>query len=237
MKIILAGSTGFIGDAVLQRCLAHPQISSIVALSRRELSVTHPKLQTIIMTDFLHYTPEILAQLEGAAACFWALGSRLAGREVHVDYTLAAVDAFAAHLAMKVGKRGRFCFVYLSGAMTEKDQKKSLWLLSDTRKMRGGIETALADFERAQAGMWESVVVRPSYVTQGESAVLIYAVPTWYIPVSELAAAVVDVLIAGNVRMYMENVELRERGKTALLTLPRWRPEPSLDAYGVRIYT
>jgi uncharacterized protein YbjT (DUF2867 family) len=74
MKIILTGSTGGIGTEVLQQCLQHPSITSIVALSRRTLpaSVTsNPKLTVIMMEDFLSYSDIVLRQLDGAQACIW----------------------------------------------------------------------------------------------------------------------------------------------------------------------
>lgn len=72
MKIILAGSTGGIGSEVLQQCLQHPSIDSVVALSRRSLPVSvirNPKLTVIIMEDFLSYSDSIMRQLDGAQAC------------------------------------------------------------------------------------------------------------------------------------------------------------------------
>lgn len=43
-KVIIAGVTGFVGQEVLLQCLAHPSITSIVALCHHELPTTHPKL-------------------------------------------------------------------------------------------------------------------------------------------------------------------------------------------------
>jgi uncharacterized protein YbjT (DUF2867 family) len=74
MKIILAGSTGGIGSEVLQQCLQHPSITSIVALSRRPLPApiaSNPKLNVIIMEDFTSYSDSVLRQLDGAQACVW----------------------------------------------------------------------------------------------------------------------------------------------------------------------
>jgi len=70
MKIILTGSTGFIGKAVLEQCLNNPAITSIIALSRRELPA-NPKLTSVIMKDFKMYPEEVLEQLKSAEACIW----------------------------------------------------------------------------------------------------------------------------------------------------------------------
>jgi hypothetical protein len=71
MKVILAGSSGFIGKEVLRQCLQNPSITSLIALSRRELPVTDPKLKTVLVDDFTAYKPEVLRELEGAESCIW----------------------------------------------------------------------------------------------------------------------------------------------------------------------
>jgi hypothetical protein len=73
MKVILTGATGFIGGAVLRRCLRLPAITSVVVLSRRALpeSFAHPKLKVIKLDDFGAYPESVLAETKGAAACIW----------------------------------------------------------------------------------------------------------------------------------------------------------------------
>jgi uncharacterized protein YbjT (DUF2867 family) len=71
VKVILAGGTGLIGGAVLQRLIEHPDVDSIIALSRRELSVKNAKVTTVIVKDFLKYDDAALSQLEGAKAAVW----------------------------------------------------------------------------------------------------------------------------------------------------------------------
>lgn len=73
MKVILTGSTGFVGGEVLNECLRNPAVTSIVALSRRDLpqAATNPKLNVVIVTDFKVYSDAVLEQLRGADACIW----------------------------------------------------------------------------------------------------------------------------------------------------------------------
>ena len=77
MKVILTGSTGFIGQEVLEQCLQNSSITSIVALSRRELPpsvVDHnPKLKVTIVDNFLSYPESVLQDINGAEACIWYL--------------------------------------------------------------------------------------------------------------------------------------------------------------------
>lgn len=75
MKVILTGSTGFIGKEVLHQSLQNPHISSVVVISRRDLpeytSANNPKLKVIVHEDFLSYPDHVLKELEGAEACIW----------------------------------------------------------------------------------------------------------------------------------------------------------------------
>ena len=75
MKVIITGVTGFIGGGVLQRCLAHPSITSVVALSRRDIlnaaGTSNPKLKVVILEDFSSYPENVLNELVGAEACIW----------------------------------------------------------------------------------------------------------------------------------------------------------------------
>jgi hypothetical protein len=75
MKLILAGSTGFIGAEVLRQCLANPSITSLATLSRRELPSTFVdpdhKLKTVLVNDFEKYEAAVIKECEGAAGCIW----------------------------------------------------------------------------------------------------------------------------------------------------------------------
>jgi uncharacterized protein YbjT (DUF2867 family) len=74
MKLILTGTTGFIGQEVLTQALAHPSITSIIALTRKPIPATftsHPKVKNVLIDDFETYTPSVLEQLKGADACIW----------------------------------------------------------------------------------------------------------------------------------------------------------------------
>lgn len=70
MKIILTGSSGFIGHEILTQCLQHPAITSIVALTRRDLTA-HDKLKVVKVEDFLSYPDSIVDDIKDADACIW----------------------------------------------------------------------------------------------------------------------------------------------------------------------
>lgn len=71
MKIILTGSTGFIGQEVLLQCLSHPQITSLIVLSRRGLPISDPKLKVVLLEDFTKMPEDVLRELKGCEGCIW----------------------------------------------------------------------------------------------------------------------------------------------------------------------
>ena len=74
MKVILTGSTGFIGGGVLNECVQHPKITSIIVLSRRELTgpaATNVKTKVTVLEDFMNYPDSVLQQIKDADVCIW----------------------------------------------------------------------------------------------------------------------------------------------------------------------
>ncbi|KAJ0419677.1 hypothetical protein BJY00DRAFT_313826 [Aspergillus carlsbadensis] len=193
MKIIIAGATGYIGHELLMQSLAHPSITSVIALSRRDLNINNSKLRVVRMkdADFLSYAdPKITDELKGAAACLWAVGVRPSqardegsARRVCVEFTAAAAGAFqrayldegpvldagaeggdAAATASKSEGRPPFRFVYISGAGVERDQSRSLWYMGNFRRMRGDAENVLFAHAEANPGVFEAYAMRPGLV-------------------------------------------------------------------------
>ena len=140
-KIVLTGATGLVGGQVLKTAIADDRISSIVVLSRRELPdkslSDNAKVTVIIHTDFQKYSPELIAQLQGATAVIWCIGGMVrdfdnvaTARKVQVSYAKAAAEAFVngGLLPLK--------WVFCSGAWAERDSEKKLWFIEETRKIK-----------------------------------------------------------------------------------------------------
>lgn len=79
MKIIVAGSTGFVATEVIRQALSNPAITSIVALGRRTVEVPQnagpgadaSKLKSIVSDNFENYSESVKKELSGADACIW----------------------------------------------------------------------------------------------------------------------------------------------------------------------
>jgi len=224
MKVILAGSTGFIGREVLEQCLQNASITSIIAPSRRDLpsSVTsNPKLKVRIVEDFLAYPESLLQDVKGAKACIWSLGKpRIPdndeARKISINYTLAAVKAFSRDFTLEDGKSEKFHFVYLSGAAAERDQTKPLWFMQDYRRIRGQVENELLAYAKDHHDTFETCILRPGMVLSKETSLkslILGFGPS--VRVDVLAAVMLDVALNGSNHQILENSDINRLGVTA----------------------
>jgi uncharacterized protein YbjT (DUF2867 family) len=120
MKIILTGATGFVGGEVLRQALDDSSIDQIVVLTRRPVGISNPKLNEVVLDNFLDYSG-VAGQLK-ADACIWCLGvsqyavSKDEYIKITLDYTIAAARAMLA-----ANPQIKFCFV--SGRGADWDEK------------------------------------------------------------------------------------------------------------------
>ncbi|EPE26253.1 NAD(P)-binding Rossmann-fold containing protein [Glarea lozoyensis ATCC 20868] len=224
MKLIVAGATGFVGSEVVAQAIAHKSITSVIALSRRPLSeppFNHPKVKVVVLEDFEKgYTPEVIEQLKGAEGCCWALGAKSTGgdktRRVNLNYALSACNAFRT-LPLS-SPTAKFRLAYTSGIITERDQDKNLWIMSDMRKIGGEAETKLIEYAK-EADAFETFILRPGGIRPKEGKMLPDCiVGSFNVRVDEVAATLIDCAVRGDEggRDTLENADIARRGRELL---------------------
>ncbi|GAA1201064.1 epimerase [Streptomyces hebeiensis] len=152
MRAIVFGASGLVGHGALRACLFDDEVSEVLAVVRRPLPATHPKLRQIVHADFTDYTA-IQDQLTGLDACLFCLGTSSVGRsetqytQITYDYTLTAARTLhAANPALT--------FVYVSGQGTDSTEAgRTMWA-----RVKGRTENALLALPMT------TVMVRPGYV-------------------------------------------------------------------------
>lgn len=114
MHLLLTGSTGLVGQGVLQRCLQAGDVEHITLLVRRPVDTRESRVSQLVLQDFAQADSRV-AELFGIDAAFYCAGAPPVGtrapeyRRVTHDLTLAVARAYA-----KANPAGRF--VYISGA-------------------------------------------------------------------------------------------------------------------------
>lgn len=149
MKLLLVGATGLVGQQVLHRALDDPRVGTLVAPTRRPLTLTHPKLAA----------PEVQFDNLPADADWWQAdavictlgttikkaGSRARFREVDHDYPFTV-----ARLARK---HGTPAFVVVSAMGASRDSRVFY------SRVKGELEADLAALDFPSL-----TVVRPALI-------------------------------------------------------------------------
>jgi uncharacterized protein YbjT (DUF2867 family) len=125
MKVIVTGTTGMVGEGVLMECLAHPQVTEVLSVSRKPAGITHPKLNEYIVADFL-LLKENDENLKGYDACFFCAGISSMGVK-EPEYRLITYDT-TLNFANALHPKSEITFIYVSGGGTDGSERgRSMW--------------------------------------------------------------------------------------------------------------
>jgi uncharacterized protein YbjT (DUF2867 family) len=150
MNILLFGATGMVGDGVLRWLVASPKVSRVVAVSRRRLSVQHPKLETVIEADM--FDLQHLDALRDFDACFFCLGASSIGMSPE-EYRRLTYDLTLAVARQLLSGNPRMVFEYISGEGTDANSRQR-WA-----GVKAETETALLNM-----GFRDAYALRPGFI-------------------------------------------------------------------------
>ena len=137
IKIIITGATGMVGEGVLFECLQHPDIKQVLMVNRRPYKIKHPKLEELIVPDFLNLD-EFSSLLTNYDACFFCAGISSIGMNEQ-EYSHITYD-ITMHFANKLASLNpKMIFNYVSGGHTDSSEKgRIMWA-----RVKGKTENAL----------------------------------------------------------------------------------------------
>jgi len=137
MKVIITGATGMVGEGVMLECAANPAVSEILLVSRKAYGVLPPKVNELLVPDFMH-VENAAGQLRGYDACFFCAGVSSVGKS-EAEYTRITYDTTLHFAEALVKVNPAMVFVYVSGAGTDSTEKGRLrWA-----RVKGRTENAL----------------------------------------------------------------------------------------------
>ena len=139
LNVIITGSSGMVGEGVLQTCLKDDRVKNILVINRRTCGYVHPKLKEILRPDFFDLS-SIENELKGYNACFFCLGiTSLKATEAQYSKTTYDLTLYIADLIYKLNPD--LTFIYVSGAgTTGNENAKLMWV-----RVKSKTENALAN--------------------------------------------------------------------------------------------
>ncbi len=213
---MVTGATGMAGAEVIRQAIADENIREIIALVRRPLEITHPKITTVIHDDFLLYD-DVKVHFKACDACIWCLGisqlqvSKEQYAVITCDYTLVAAKAM-----LEVNPL--IHFIFLSGNGADRTEKSKILFA----RLKGKTENGLL-----QLGFKKITIARPDAIWpkhKHKNAPLAYKLAFPFYPLVEkfapskiigseqLAKALLYLAKKPGIKNTYENMELRILG-------------------------
>jgi len=178
IKVVITGSTGMVGEGVLNECLRHSQVSEILLINRVSSGIVHPKLKEIIHADFEDLSP-ISSELLGYNTCFFCLGATSVGISKSAYYHIAYKIPMSFGSTMKA-LNPDMTFCYISGAGTDRSGKSRMgWA-----RVKGKTETDLKNL-----AFYQFYALRPLFLTPTrglKKAHGFYRYISWLFPIGRL---------------------------------------------------
>lgn len=134
MKIILTGTTGYVGEGTLLELLKVDSVEKVLSVSRKATGIRHEKLEEYIVPDFMQLKAGD-DRFNGYDAVFFIAGITSVGTPKDVYVRIS--QEIPLHFADIMPDKERMTFIYLSGAGTTPDGKL-FW-----QKVKSGTEAKI----------------------------------------------------------------------------------------------
>lgn len=178
MKVLITGTTGMVGEGVLQVCLHHSAIDEVIIVNRRSAGMKHPKLQELIVPDLFDLS-SVESHLHNIDACYFCLGITSVGisQEAYEKTTFDLTLSIAQFL---VTRNPQMTFCYISGQGTDSSEKgRSHWA-----RVKGKTENELRKLPFKQVFAYRPGFIKPMHGLQHTKS--FYKYINWLYPIGRL---------------------------------------------------
>jgi uncharacterized protein YbjT (DUF2867 family) len=157
-RLVLVGASGMVGGYALRCALEDPAVGSVMAVGRKKLGISHPKLKEVIHANFADCSA-LAGPLAGQDAAVFCLGTYTGVvpdaelRAITVDYTVEFARALR-------GSSPDAAFSFLSGNGADPTGRSRL----PYARYKGQAENALL-----AVGFPHVYIFRPAYIYPVES--------------------------------------------------------------------
>lgn len=214
MKVIITGSTGMVGKAVLLECLNHKSVTEILVINRHSIGITHAKLTELLHHNFNDFSP-IKKRLEGYDACFYCMGISSVGRkeEEFNNITYRTTKALA-NLLYEINPQ--MVFNYVSGTGTDSSEKgQVMWA-----RIKGKTENMILNMGFKDAYAFRPGIILPEKGVKSKTGWynLLYIITTPLFPLlkkldsvtlsSSVGIAMINTLLYPQSKKHLENKDI-----------------------------
>ncbi|KAI1386000.1 uncharacterized protein F4822DRAFT_359659 [Hypoxylon trugodes] len=228
MKLVIGGSTGFVGEELILQAIQNPAFTSIIALSRREtpLPPGSTKVKSVVCDDFEDYSDNVNNELKDADACIWTIAITPSKSttfpfeetsKISRDYATTAIRTISS---LRSDQSRPFRFVYMSGhfvarSLDELAAPVRAHGLVDYTLMRGEAEVQILEFAENSGGAVQASVARPGMIdSPNRERREIPGVP--HVELRDVAASLLAQVVDGFEKDTLVNDDLTRIGQKAL---------------------
>jgi len=121
MKVLITGSSGMVGNLVLENCLQSEKISEVCSLVRSPLKILHPKLTEVVIKNYEDYSEHfnLFRNINVGFFCIGAYSGQVPDeqlKKITVNYAVKFAEALK-----KESPEATLCL--LSGAGADRSEK------------------------------------------------------------------------------------------------------------------
>jgi nucleoside-diphosphate-sugar epimerase len=213
IKVIITGATGMVGEGVLLECLRNDRVESVLAVCRKPLDLTDPKLKVFVAPDFLAIDAAT-APLAEYDACFYCAGVSSNG-VTEENYIRITYDT-TLHFARAILQADpRIVFSFVSGHLADSsEQGRVMWA-----RVKGRTENALMKMFPGKEYNFRPALMRPMpgqkhfYGYNRWTHKVLYPVLSLFLPacsIQQIARAMINATIMGYEKPILEVGDIKK---------------------------
>jgi hypothetical protein len=213
IKIIITGVTGMVGEGVLLECLRNDRVESVLAVCRKPLELSNPKLKVFVAPDFLAIDAAT-APLAGYDACFYCAGVSANG-VAEENYIKITYDTTLHFARVTLQANPRIVFSFVSGHLTDSSERgRVMWA-----RVKGRTENALMKLFPGKEYNFRPALMRPMpgqkhfYGYNRWTHKILYPVLSLVFPASsiqQIAQAMINATIQGYEQPILEVSDIKK---------------------------
>ncbi|KUI52602.1 hypothetical protein VP1G_00065 [Cytospora mali] len=207
MKLVIGGSSGFVGTELVRQALNNPAITSIVGISRRKTPVPpgstddSGKLKSVTCDNFDSYSDTLKKELEDTDACIWTIA-----------ITPWKLKSLGGDLKMR-----RFGSSISAAILPPRQRTDDMKVLEEDGMMaygllRGEAKSRVLEFAEKSNGKVQSQVAKPGLIAApGRVLPTIPGLPQKEL--SDIAVALIDQVVNGFEKNTLSNDDMTKVGQ------------------------